>query len=146
MVSEQRCEGPDLGPMLGMAGEDVRSRLGSPRSDRSVGCDRWLVYRSDGWGLRLRLAPLAAGTRPVVRSWTLELRDGGAELRPLLERLGLRPAGAVESAPGAEGRLLRCAISSPAGEASVTAAVLAGRIASVTAFDEAPDWTPEGRD
>ena len=129
--------------MLGMAGEDVRSRLGSPRSDRSVGPDRWLVYRSDGWGLRLRLSPLAPRTAAVVRSWTFQLRDGGSDLRPILQRLGLRVVRAVEAAPGAEGRLLRCSVSSPNGEASVTAAVFDGRIASVTVFDEAPDWVPE---
>lgn len=121
----------------------MRSRLGSPRSDRAVGRDRWLVYSSGSWRLRLRLRGTAGGDEPTVRSWTLDLEEGAEDLPSLLERLGVRPTGPVDDAPAAGGGLLRCPLASTSGPASLTARVLEGRITSITAFDEAPDWLPE---
>jgi len=125
---------------MGMGDEDVRLRLGEPMSARTIGGEDWLVYSADNWRLRLRLSAPCSGGHPVVRACTLELRDGGSDLGRLLCRVGLAAAGAIDSAPGSGGGLLRCETRVGGHPASVTANVRDGAIAAISVFDEAPDW------
>ncbi len=140
-MTEQQPDAPDLGQVLGMGGEDVRSRLGSPETDRVIGRDRWLVYSTGEWRLRLRLSPASPATEPVVRSWTFEPTAGGSDLTALLRRLGVVAEGVIDGAPGSAGRLMRCELAHERVPGSLTARLTAGSISSVTAFDEAPDWS-----
>jgi hypothetical protein len=125
---------------MGMGDDDVRRRLGEPMSERAIGGERWLVYSSEYGRLRLRLSPDAAGSMPVVRSLTIDLHDGGRDLSPLLERLGLMTTGPIEPVPGSEGRLLRGEVEASGRRNSLTASLRSGQIVAITVFDEAPDW------
>lgn len=118
----------------------MRSRLGPPATDRTIGRDRWLVYSTGGWRLRVRLSSSSSATEPVVRSWTFEPAAGGSDLTRLLSRLGIVAAGVIDGAPESAGRLLRCELADERVPASLTARLRDGSISSITAFDEAPDW------
>lgn len=125
---------------MGMGDEDVRLRFGEPMSARTIGGEDWLVYSADNWRLRLRLSAPRSGGHPVVRSCTLELGDGGSDLKRLLSRVGLAATGVIDSAPESGGALLRCETRLGGRPASVTANVRDGAIAAISVFDEAPDW------
>jgi len=142
-VTERQADGPDLGQMLGMGGDDVRARLGDPESEGTIGRDTWLVYSEGNTRIRLRLSPRTADADPTLRSWTCELSGLVHDLPSVAEGLRIRLGGPVDSPPEAEGRLLRCEVVGELTKASLTATLREGRIASVTVFDEAPDWLPE---
>ncbi len=134
-------DGPDLGSVMGMGEDDVRVRLGEPVSAHAIGGGTWLVYSTEQWRLRVRLSPPGSGERPVVRSCTLELDEGGANLEECLRRVGLGAVGPIDSPGGSGGNLLRCEVRAGGHPASVTADVRDGTIAAITVFDEAPDWS-----
>jgi len=127
-----------------MGDDDVRLRLGEPVSDQIIGGDRWLVYSSEKWRLRLRLAPVSVGAPPSVRSLTLDVDDGGSDRGELARGLGLALTGPAEQVPGAAGALLRGEVLANGCASSLTANLRQGAIASVTLFDEPPDWREGG--
>lgn len=139
-MTVQQPDGPDLGSVMGMGVDDVRLRLGEPVSDQAIGGERWLVYASDRWRLRLRVSQDASGLVPRVRSLTLDVDDAGPDLPPLLRRFGLTATGGAEPVPGSGGRLLRGELLVRGLPASLTANIRGGVIAAITVFDEAPDW------
>ena len=138
-VTERRPDGPDLGQMLGMGGEDVRSRLGAPDAERTVDGETWLIYRGDGWRLRLRLSS-SADAAPTVRSWTCEWSPGAPDLASAARSVGVALEGTADSPPESNGGLLRAGVRGERCSASLTATVRSGRVRTVTVFDEAPDW------
>jgi len=126
----------------------VRERLGEPAVVRGVGRERWLVYALDDLSLRLRLE--TGSEAAVVRSWTVTFRPGQPSFEGACEAVGVRPSPGDDldgtgrrrgaSGPGMIRRRLPDA--STARIHSLTARTRAGRIRSLTAFDEPPDWRP----
>ena len=148
---------------MGSSAETVRERLGSPRVDRRIGDDRWLVYERGGISVRIRCraerrsrataAPGAAPARAAppeerVASWTATLERGVPTLRGAVEPLGLWPQCAPdETVASRSGLVCRPLRSAGDGETrSLTATVRGGLIVKVTAFDEEPEWETEVAD
>lgn len=136
----------ELAGLLGEPEEVVRGRLGEPAVARSVGLERWLVYERAGTSLRLRLAPVQ-GSVPVARSWTAAFEPGHISLDAACRAVGVTPApgdapddDSASERPG--GGMLRRPLhdSSAARIHSLTAHTRGGRVRSLTAFDEPPDW------
>lgn len=136
---------PDL-PLAGLVGLPAReavARLGPPETDRRVGSDRWLVFRSGDTRLRVRCRREAAPgeERDRVASWTASFGGGRETLRGAAEPLGLWPAAAPDARPG-EGPLLRRCLRSPSGVVrSLTAEGRGGRIERLTVWEELPEWS-----
>lgn len=140
----------DLAGLLGAPEEAVRDRLGEPTAARRVGRERWLVYERNELSLRLRLETLDP-SRVLVRSWTATFGPGHASFEAACAAVGVTPApaDAPDAGPPARDsgpRLIRRPL--PDAETSrvhsLTAHARAGRIRSLTAFDEPPDWRASG--
>ena len=132
-----------MGQVLGMGGEELRARLGNPSSERTVGGDTWLVYSIPAGRLRIRLFAARSEDVAVASSWTFEPSRPADSFDALLDMLNLSRVGPIDAPAASRGRLLRAELGGERVSASVTATVLDDRVASVTAFDEAPDWTPK---
>jgi hypothetical protein len=129
------CDG-----LVGLSEPEVVQRLGTPSARREVGPDTWLVFGSDGIGLRIRLAGSAP---PRVASWTASFDSGFRLLSEATRSVGLWPAAAPDedastvSAPLVR-RPLPCRESSRVH--SLTASVRGGFFTGLSVFDESPDW------
>lgn len=78
-----------------------------------------------------------------MASWTASLGTPAATLRAAAEPLGLWPACAPDaSADTVREPLVRRAVRDPVAGAtrSLTASVRAGRVTTLTLFDEPPEW------
>ncbi len=137
----------DLDGLLGASEEALFVRLGAPGVDRRAGGERWLVYERADLSVRVRLAAAEGGPH-VVRSWTVTFDPGRASLEIACDAVGVTPAPGDASdtigphvAPGGAS-LIRRPLPDGASAAtrSLTARLRAGRIHSLTAFDEPPDW------
>jgi hypothetical protein len=136
----------ELAGLIGADGDELESRLGAPDARRTVGDDRWLIYRREAATLRVRCV---AGGRPGPRvaSWTVTWQEPRPTLREAVEPLGLWPACAPDVEAGdvetEGGRMVRRVLSDPSGPGahSLTAGVAGGGFDRVAAFDEAPEWT-----
>jgi hypothetical protein len=129
------CDG-----LVGLSEPEVVRRLGSPAARRNVGADSWLVYGSEGMGLRIRLAGTAP---PRVASWTASFESGFTLLSEATGSVGLWPAAAPdEDASRVSSPLVRRALPCPKlGRVhSLTATVRGGLFTGLSVFDEAPDW------
>lgn len=140
-----------LAGVLGAGPEELEERLGAPDADRTVGGDRWLVYRRPEATVRVRCVVAdagastghASGERQRVASWTLSWAEPRPSLRAAVEPLGLWPACEPDVDAGdVEGPLVRRRLPSPSGGAvhSLTAGLEGGGFARVAAFDEPPEW------
>lgn len=97
-----------------------------------------MIFEGAGWSLRLRGSRDSAGDLWLVRSWTVTLEEGPPTLDAACAVLGL----SVEEVDAHGLRLpLLCPRSGVVH--SLTATRRAGRIRSVTGFDEPPDWGRE---
>lgn len=134
----------DLDGLLGAREEAVRDRLGEPAVDRRVGHERWLVYERADLTIRLRLESVAA-VRALVRSWTVTFAPARDSLEDACDAVGVTPAAgdSLDALPSAAGMIRRpLPDAATGGVHSLTARARAGRVRSLTAFDEPPDWRP----
>jgi hypothetical protein len=129
------CEG-----LIGLRETELVDRLGEPTARRKAGPDTWLVFRSTGMGLRVRLTGPEPGR---VASWTASFETGFARLSEAAGAVGLWPAAEPEEEAAAVTLpLVRRPLDCPASAAthSLTATVRHGLFTAVSVFDEAPDW------
>lgn len=143
----------DLADLLGASEEAVRDRLGEPTAATRLGPEHWLVYERGELSLRVRLETLDP-SRVLVRSWTVTFGPGHASFEAACDAVGVTPAAADardehDAGPPVDAsgpRLIRRPLPDTAGPRvhSLTAHARAGRIRSLTAFDEAPDWRAAG--
>lgn len=126
--------------LLGETAESALERFGTAEVDRALGEDRWMVFEGAGWSLRLRARPERFGAHAVVRSWTVSFDRGFESLADALAALGLPEIGT-----GADPGSLRLPLTDARGRVhSLTADERAGRVRSITAFDEPPEWLGSG--
>lgn len=142
----------DLSRLIGTPEGRLPETLGEPEVSRRVAGNRWLVYERPGLSLRVRCGSrgrgAGGGAGRRVAAWTATFDfPGPATLREAAERLGLWPQLAPDvTASAVEEPMVRRPLEDPeTGEVhSVTAAVRAGGIGQVTAFDEPPEWEGDG--
>lgn len=150
--------------LLGTSAARLPTLLGEPAASRRAGRERWYVFEASGVRLRVRCAPRglepagegasrpggrasgegAGPDAPRVVSWTATFREGHRSLRSAASAVGLWPDCAPDARASAAGDpLIRRPLPDPGGgrPASLTAAVRNGRVVSITAFDEPPEWT-----
>lgn len=133
----------DLDGLLGVREEAVRDRLGEPAVDRRIGPERWLVYERADLTLQLRLEGGVVAAPSLVRSWTVTFATARDSLEDACDAVGVTPAAgdSLDAFPAAPGMLRRPLPDAATGRVySLTARARAGRIRSLTAFDEPPDW------
>lgn len=133
---------PSLADLVGARAAIARERLGDPDADRPGDPGRWLIWRGDGWRVRLRTGG-DAGEGARVTSWSLTWDEGRPTLRAAVEPLGLWPAARPDvRADGLEAPLARRGLAGPEGREdwSLTATARAGRFVRVAVFDEPPEW------
>lgn len=127
---------PDVSDLLGSTIDEAFARFGPAVADRRVGADRWLLFKSPSWTLRLRIRPCSDGGHAVVRSWTAHFAHGFDTVPSALHAMGLAP-----QEPSTEVGGLRLPLRDTAGRVhSLTASGSAGRVFAVSGFDEPPDW------
>ena len=138
-MREAAADGANL---IGLTESELQNLLGAPSSRRDIGTDVWLVFATSDFTLRARCSESGDANRCV--SWTAVFPDGLRLLSEAAGLVGLWPlVQPDENADEVEAPLIRRRLSMP-GRAMVhsfTAAIRNGRIVSVSAFDEAPDWT-----
>ncbi len=105
-----------------------------------------MVYEGGDWSLRIRLRPGAGGGLERVRSWTGSFEPGFESLSSACRALGIRPASPAPEDYLDEPTVQRRALPDPRSGAqhTLTARWRGGRLRSLTAFDEPPDWRGEG--
>ncbi len=130
--------------MAGLLGQSLReaiARFGPARADQRTGTDRWLVFASPEWSLRIRLRPGPQdGSDFTIRSWTLSFTSP----RPIAPQ-GTVAVLAEIGLPEPPSHVARDAFRMPLAEQdgvinSLTIKVGPGGVLAVTAFDEPPDW------
>jgi hypothetical protein len=129
------CDG-----LVGLPEPELVGRFGEPSARRLLGTDTWLVFRSQGMSLRVRLVPVDS---PRVASWTASFDTGFPHLSDAARAVGLWPAAAPdEDASLADVPLVRRPLPCPDSDRvySLTATVRQGRFTALSVFDEAPDW------
>ncbi|WP_420446981.1 hypothetical protein [Candidatus Palauibacter sp.] len=133
---------PDVRGLLGAPLEIAFERYGRAGADRVAGLDRWLRFEGPGWSLRLRARPGGDGGPARVRSWTAAFARGFDTMADAQRALGL-PTPKRPAATAASGDLRRPLRDEAGRVHSLTAVLRAGRIRSVSGFDEPPDWEPD---
>jgi len=154
----------DLSRAIGMDPGRLAPDLGEPRTDRTVGEERWLLFETGDLVLRLRCRrDDGDGGGGRIASWTATWRPPRPTLRRATEPLGVWPAASRESpvaksgdsapspppGPTADPRagssdvpLLRYALPDPDAGTVHSLTVLRGPrgFSRVAAFDEPPEW------
>lgn len=127
--------------LIGLTESELQSLLGTPLSRREMDAEVWLVFAGDDLTLRVRCD--RSGDPARCASWTAVFPGGFRMLSEAATVVGLWPqVHPDEDASGLAEPLIRRRLD-PAGRDAVhsfTATVRNGRIVSVSAFDEAPDW------